>query len=228
MHKKTKAIKNTKIKTILFTTIVILLIISTFLFHFKSLIYDIDFYNNEYEKNNIYSKFDKLETWKNTFALWDYMKSNTDTIGTDFFSEKDKLHMIDVRNLINKTILTYYIIGILLTMLTIIYCKLYGIQKLSKIIIYTGSSILILLALAAVLSPIFPKLFFLFHKIFFTNDLWLLNPNTDNLINLYPEQFFKDFTISIFIHSSICAIFYLGTGLFLRKHLNYKKSKNKG
>jgi integral membrane protein (TIGR01906 family) len=224
-----KAIKqNKKIKTTILTTIIILLIISTFLFHFKSLLYDIDFYNDEYEKNGIYIKFDKLETWKNTFALWDYMKSNTDSIGTDFFSEKDKLHMIDVRNLINKTLLTYYVAGILFLLLTIIYCKLYGIQKLSKILICTGSSILLLLILAAILSPIFQYLFFLFHKIFFTNELWLLNPNIDNLINLYPEQFFKDFTISIFIHSSICAIFYLGTGLFLRKHLNYKKSKNKG
>jgi integral membrane protein (TIGR01906 family) len=224
MHKKTKAIINTTTFVILIT----LLIISTFLFHFQSLLYDIDFYDNEYEKNGIYIKFDKLETWKNTFALWDYMKSNTDTINTDFFSEKDKLHMIDVRNLINKTILTYYVTGTIFILLAIIYCKIYGIQKLSKILIYTGSSIILLLVLAAILSPIFQHLFILFHKIFFTNDLWLLNPNIDNLINLYPQQFFKDFTTSIIIHSSICALLYLGIGLFLTKHLNHNKSKNKG
>lgn len=41
----------------------------------------------------------------------------------------------------------------------------------------------------------FNRYFTYFHLIFFNNDLWLLNPNTDLLIQMLPEEFF----ISIFI-----------------------------
>ncbi|HSN67432.1 MAG TPA: DUF1461 domain-containing protein, partial [Fusibacter sp.] len=33
-----------------------------------------------------------------------------------------------------------------------------------------------------------------FHEIFFTNDLWLLDPKTDRLIQMMPLEFFIDFT----------------------------------
>ena len=36
----------------------------------------------------------------------------------------------------------------------------------------------------------FDGLFITFHKIAFTNDLWLLNPNTDVLMALMPLPFF--------------------------------------
>ena len=36
----------------------------------------------------------------------------------------------------------------------------------------------------------FNSLFVLFHKVAFTNDLWLLNPQTDLLIRLMPIEFF--------------------------------------
>ncbi|MDU3398484.1 MAG: DUF1461 domain-containing protein, partial [Clostridiales bacterium] len=46
--------------------------------------------------------------------------------------------------------------------------------------------------LALVISANFTKYFVLFHHIFFTNDLWILNPDTDMLINIVPEGFFMD------------------------------------
>ncbi|MBC7960375.1 MAG: DUF1461 domain-containing protein, partial [Vallitaleaceae bacterium] len=36
----------------------------------------------------------------------------------------------------------------------------------------------------------FDKYFTLFHTTFFNNDLWLLDPDTDILINMVPEIFF--------------------------------------
>lgn len=45
-----------------------------------------------------------------------------------------------------------------------------------------------LLALACALD--FNRAFLAFHHLFFTNDLWLLNPATDLMIRLLPETFF--------------------------------------
>ena len=38
-----------------------------------------------------------------------------------------------------------------------------------------------------------------FHQLFFTNDLWLLNPATDRMINLFPEAFFSHLVIRILL-----------------------------
>lgn len=43
----------------------------------------------------------------------------------------------------------------------------------------------------------FDSLFILFHKIAFTNDLWLLNPRTDLLIRLMPTGFFISYAAII-------------------------------
>ncbi len=54
-------------------------------------------------------------------------------------------------------------------------------------------------AIAALISTNFTKYFVIFHKIFFSNNLWILNPDTDRLINIVPEGFFIDTSIRIAI-----------------------------
>ena len=43
----------------------------------------------------------------------------------------------------------------------------------------------------------FNKYFTLFHEVFFSNDLWLLDPSTDLLIRMLPEGFFFDMVARI-------------------------------
>ena len=54
-----------------------------------------------------------------------------------------------------------------------------------------------MLAFVAILTLLaamdFDRLFILFHQIAFTNNLWLLNPQTDLLIRLMPTQLFIDY-----------------------------------
>jgi integral membrane protein (TIGR01906 family) len=46
--------------------------------------------------------------------------------------------------------------------------------------------------LAAAMSIDFYGSFTVFHQLLFTNDLWLLDPNTDVLIQMFPQDFFSD------------------------------------
>ena len=58
--------------------------------------------------------------------------------------------------------------------------------------------VLAAVAVIALLAAIdFNGLFVLFHKIAFTNDLWLLNPRTDMLIRLMPLDFFISYVAII-------------------------------
>lgn len=55
------------------------------------------------------------------------------------------------------------------------------------------------LAIIGLVSTNFSKYFVVFHHIFFDNELWLLDPRTDMLINIVPEPFFMDTALYITI-----------------------------
>ena len=76
------------------------------------------------------------------------------------------------------------------------------------------------LLITAVISTNFSKYFIVFHHIFFDNDLWILNPATDLLINIVPEPFFMDTAVRIAATFGGMSAAFLGTILFLWKKAN--------
>ena len=82
------------------------------------------------------------------------------------------------------------------------------------------------LALAAVISTDFSRYFVVFHHIFFDNDLWILDPDTDMLINIVPEAFFMDTALRIAIVFAIFVTIFFGACLFL--WLKGRKTAEKG
>ena len=60
--------------------------------------------------------------------------------------------------------------------------------------------------LAYYFSRDFHKAFTQFHHVFFTNDLWLLDPKTDLLINILPQGFFMDFAIHMGIAFAVMLV----------------------
>lgn len=90
----------------------------------------------------------------------------------------------------------------------------------------TGVFFAACLALAAVISTDFSRYFVVFHHIFFDNDLWILDPNTDMLINIVPEAFFMDTALRIAIVFAIFVTIFFGACLFL--WLKGRKAAEKG
>lgn len=65
-------------------------------------------------------------------------------------------------------------------------------------------------ALAAAFA--FPWLFLLFHRLSFSNDLWLLNPRTDYLLILFPAPFWFDAAMRVALTSLLGALLLLSAG----------------
>lgn len=65
----------------------------------------------------------------------------------------------------------------------------------------------------------FNKYFIKFHEIFFTNDLWLLNPLTDRMIMLLPEVFFRDIVLVIVMSYGFVSLFLAITGTIFDKKM---------
>lgn len=135
-------------------------------------------------------------------VLSDYLSGRINTIEIpgfkNFFNEKELKHMRDVKNIFRFLIYLNILIGVLIFLL---------IKKgdLPNIFLYSYIPIIIFLCLYFFIP--FDNLFTLFHLILFKNDLWMLNPDTDRLIVLLPEEFFIGAFQKILFFTSISLIF---------------------
>ena len=120
---------------------------------------------------------------------------------TEFYSVRSKIHMADVRNLIiNFRNISFISIAIC------IY-SLFKIQKMDDAINKLKSSYLktivfvsiLLVSLVIFASSNFDLFFTKFHETLFTNDLWLLDPDVDYIICLFPEKIFITYGLRIAI-----------------------------
>lgn len=201
-------------KKLLLTLTIILFVV---LLNFRFLVFNEKFYHEEFEKLGAYEKFGQEEVNKNTDFLISYLKNNQQ-LETEFFNEKEKLHLQDVKFLIDKTILLFYLTLILLITLLIVNRK-----NLAQPFLFSGIGLILLVIIFALLN--FQNLFFNFHLIAFNNNLWRLNPETDNLINLFPEQFFYDFMKRVMINSLLVGIMLILVS-FLCKKFDFRLCKS--
>lgn len=139
----------------------------------------------------------------------------------DFFSEREKQHMADCKILFDdafrfRAICTYVFIGLTIIM---ILMKLFDIKQFLKICGIISIFIIIAAIITAIAAVInFNACFTVFHKLFFDNDLWLLDPKTDLIINILVEDFFADMALKIGIYSmAIPAVLAVsGTVLYIK------------
>ena len=185
---------------------IVLILIIIILLNFRLLIFNTGYYHKEFNKHLIYSKFEsKNELENNLNNLFNYFK-NKEELNNDFFNEKERLHLIDVKKLINKLIFVLYLGSILLILFFIIYRnKNYIINSL-----ISGSlaTIIMILFLFLIASINFSWTFLNFHYMAFSNDYWQLE-STSNLIKMFPEEFFYDITTKILFNSLILSLIIL-------------------
>lgn len=118
----------------------------------------------------------------------------------EVFTDDEKLHMVDVRNLnlwsINILIISFIVFIICLILILILKIDVYSLyKKYIEVLIYT---LIFFGILSFFILVDFDSFWTMFHKIFFTsNELWLLDLNTDILIMIVPPEFFNHLVIRI-------------------------------
>lgn len=195
-------------KKLLLSVITIIFVV---LLNFSLLVFNTKFYEKEFYKLNVYEKFEKEKLNENLNKLINFLRKN-EKLETGFFNEKEKMHLEDVRILIRNALIMFYLFLILFIILIYLNKK-----NLEKPFLYSGIILLILPLVFYLIN--FSNFFLKFHETLFSNNLWLLNPETDNLINMFPENFFKDFVITVFIRSMFVGVLLILISLILRKKL---------
>lgn len=200
------------------------------------------YYQQEYEKYQVLDDLPEMtmeDLLDVTEQMMDYLRGDRDhlhvftTMGgeeREFFNEREIAHMEDVRGLFLGGLALR---AICLAAAAACFLMLFFLHRkeLIKILpkmlcIGTGIFFAAALLIAGIISTDFSKYFVVFHKIFFSNDLWILDPSTDMLINIVPEPFFMDTALRIGITFGIITVIFFGINLFLWRMSSRSGRKN--
>ncbi|MTI56411.1 TIGR01906 family membrane protein [Geosporobacter ferrireducens] len=174
--------------------------------------FNIDFYLSTYEKNNVQEStgMGMRDLERVTIKLMDYLKDreeNLDIQATirgemrEIFGDREKLHMIDVKQLFLKAFALRKLGFLLIAIALMAIYRLSNdpLRDIYKSVLWSGLVPLIFALILLILMQIdFNKYFTHFHEIFFDNDLWLLDPEKEVLIQMVPLEFFIEISTKIF------------------------------
>lgn len=147
--------------------------------------------------------------------LIEHIQTGDNSLLTDYFNEKEIMHMEDVYGLYKISFIIEFILFILILAILVYFLSMNArafkktdndkLNEINRVIIDLDIirksiiiSILFLLVIVLIGTINFNFLFTKFHEIFFSNDLWLLDPRTDIMIRMLPESYFYEKASGIF------------------------------
>lgn len=189
---------------------------------------NMNYFRKEFEKYNVIQNID-MEMDDIMYVmdeLMDYLhgdRENLENIVTDvngetrnFFTEREKTHMADCKVLFDGGFAIRKGAAVVFAALTLLLVfkkrRFLKYAALFSVIIAAGAGIL---AVAASID--FNACFIVFHKLFFNNDLWILDPAEDLIINILVEPFFADMALKIALYCAavLAVIVITGAGIYL-------------
>lgn len=194
-------------------------LMAVFLTCIESVVYSgMELFRTEYEKYGICELMDMemgdlLGVMEHTLG---YMRGDeeelqvTTTVAgerVDFYNEREISHMVDVRNLVVGAFFLRAALAAaaLLCLLIILAGRPPRLARTIALSFLIGAVIfLAFIVFIAVFAAVdFTAFWTRFHGVLFTNDLWLLNPATDRMINICPEGLFHDIVVQISLRFGI-------------------------
>ena len=117
---------------------------------------------------------------------------------TPLFNEKEQTHMADCRDLFTLCgTVTTAAVAVAAACMFVIYLLGEKRRAFKGLLIGCGIAVALGAALAIAAATNFNSVFIAFHRLFFTNDLWLMDRNTDLIIRLMPTAFFTRYALMI-------------------------------
>lgn len=151
-----------------------------------------------------------------TYALLDYIKDKRDDISCiqevkgverEVFDERETAHMVDVKALYLDARLVCFVIsmiGLVAFLILLVQVKAKKMTWVSFLLDMKNGFRQVILSFLLVIGFLlfyalvdFNRFWTMFHEIFFSNDLWLLDPRISIMINMFPEEFFFGMVMNI-------------------------------
>ena len=137
--------------------------------------------------------------------------------GEPLYNDRELQHMIDVKNLVSKAMITWYITIALLILFGLFATEAKFLPDFWQAFSRGGMATLVLIVVIifGVLAS-FDWLFTAFHRIFFEGDTWLFR-YSDTLIRLFPIRFWQDAFIFMGVLSAVGGIIVYVVGRIARQ-----------
>lgn len=197
------------------------------------------FYIEQYEKNGaeISTGMSMENLEKATVMLLDYLNGDRDNLdmqaeefGTmaETFDEREKAHMSDVKALYQNFRQIMYILLVAFCLIfDILFIKdrknfLAGAEKGGRFAACFAAVLCVIFALVFTVG--FDSFWTMFHKVMFSNDLWLLDPEISTMINMFPLNFWFAVCSNILIRF---AVLFLAFFVCIKAAKQYKYKKDK-
>ena len=169
------------------------------------------YYEHEYEKYNVTAavRMEMDDLLQVTDEMMDYLRGDREDLHVmtvvdgsprEFFNAREIAHMEDVRGLFLGAITLRRVCLAAAAVCVLLMTALKADLKRTlprMLCVGTGLFFLLAAGIGLLIASDFSRYFVVFHHIFFDNDLWILNPATDLLINIVPEPFFADTALRI-------------------------------
>ena len=193
---------------------------------------NMDYFRKEFEKYEVTRNID-MEMDDIMYVmdeLMDYLGGDRDDLENivtdvngetrDFFSEREKTHMADCKVLFDGGFAIRRAAAVIFCGLVLILAlgKRFSLNRLLKYAAVVSLIIVICAACIGVLAAVdFNACFIVFHKLFFNNDLWILDPTEDLIINILVEPFFADMALKIALYCGavLAVVMATGAGVYL-------------
>lgn len=222
-------------KRILYVLMGLALSITFLLTAVEMVTFNMNHYMKEYEKHNITTAtgMDEENLQHVTGELLSYLRDDREDLvikatvkgeEREVFGERETLHMVDVKDLfvggrLVRNLSAFLIVGLLIFSIT--QDKLWR-KGISKTLMYTAMvNIDLIIILFLLMYFNFTRYFDYFHYIFFDNDLWILDPSKDIMIQMLPEAFFYNTAVKIAVIYIISILIMGITGFW-----GYRKNKD--
>ncbi len=151
-----------------------------------------------------------------------YLKNGDESLMAAHFNSRETAHMADVYRLFSAARIVAFVSAAGAVLLAFADFRAPGMVSrrgvfLTQVILWLVLAGLILWGMAQ-----WDVLFTQFHQLFFRNDLWLLNPKTDLMIQMMPAPFFIGMAIEIALKSVGMTLLLEGGWLLVRWHRRHQ------
>ena len=139
----------------------------------------------------------------------------------ELFNDKEIAHMQDVKQLIWGTYVLGAVSAVYISVTVLVgFCRRRKnfqdkswLDTVAPRLLWGGGLTLSLLLVFGLLAATgFDTLFLRFHQLSFANDFWQLDPRTDYLVRLFPQDFWFDATMWVALRAIVGALILTATG----------------
>ncbi|MGL5978816.1 MAG: TIGR01906 family membrane protein [Erysipelotrichaceae bacterium] len=172
------------------------------------------FFVKQYQSLDLYNStgMNQQDYVDGTMALVEYVQGKRDSIQiqvnikgseVDLYNEREIAHMVDVLDLYQNAMFVRngMLVLVVIALLGIVILETLNpnrVISLYRALVNTSKVLGVALACLLIVALLDFNLFWnTFHHIFFTNDLWLLNPATDWMIRMFPLELFYALVFNI-------------------------------